>query len=69
MREYVFWVQTERWVTEHKSMSALALKYFVDVGANYSCHQEHPVKAELSDDHAVDLTCEPRFIFVPPANY
>ncbi len=69
MKPYVFWVQSERWETEHRSMSVLALKYFVKVGLNYACHQEHPVETVLADDHSVDLTCEPRFIFVPPANY
>jgi hypothetical protein len=66
---YAFQVQEERWTTTHKSMSALELKHFVRIPANYSCHQEHPVKAVFMDNQAVDLTCSPRFIFVPPANY
>lgn len=67
--KFVFWVQTERWITTHKSMSGLELKHFVRIPANYSCRQERPEEAEIMDGQSVDLTCSPRFIFVPPANY
>ncbi len=69
MKKYVFWVQTERWETERKSMSVPELKAFVKVGSSYSCRQEKPSKAEFSNLQSVDLTCEPHFVFVPPAHY
>jgi hypothetical protein len=67
--EYTFHVQTERWTTKLKSMGGLELKHFVRIPANYSCRQEKPEEAEILDEQSVDLTCGPRFIFVPPASY
>ena len=67
--EFIFWVQSERWTTTDRSMNVAVLKHYVRMPANYSLRLMSSIDTHIPDDRSVDLTCEPHFIFIPPANY